>query len=292
MTDRKLLKKDAREAIRAAKPSPVLVTLAILLILTVTQILSLSLNGELDAIIAMAKKAAQGEIVLIEAAGSSGVFPWLLTIALDLMTMVVSMGYTLYTMRVHRRQGPGFGDVFDAFAFFWRVIVLSILRSFLMSIASVIYVLPATALGMFIDPLTASLVCLPFLAGPYIVMYVYRLADYILLDHPDYPAIQCLGMSRLATSGRKWEMFRLDLSFLGWVLLCIFPPMLLWVMPYTRVTFAGYYDAVMPDFMEKFRQRAEMFRADQERGFRNNSGGWSVPGESPDDDDSDDTDDE
>ena len=285
MTDRKQLKQDAREAIRAAKPSPIVVTLAVLLILAVTQLLSLSLSGELDAIIAMVKKAAQGEIALVESTGDSGLLPWLLTLALDLMTMVVSMGYTLYAIRVHRREGPGFGDVFDAFGLFLRVIVLSILRSFLMSIASVAYALPATALGMFIDPLTAALVCLPFMAVPYIVIYVYRLADYILLDHPDYPAIQCLGLSRLASSGRKWEMFKLDLSFLGWTLLCVFPPVLLWVMPYTRVTFAGYYDTVMPDFMEKFKRRAELFGAGPAQDFRDNTGGWSVPGEPQDDGD-------
>ena len=279
MTDRKLLKQNAREAIRGTRPSPVLVTLAVLLILLVTQALSLSLNGELDAYIAMAQNAARGRFVLVEAEGSAGIFPWLLTIALDLMSMVVSMGYTLYAMRVHRRQSPGFGDVFDAFGMFFRVIVLSIVRSLLVSAASFAYALPAAALGLYIDPILAAVICIPFMAPIFIVMYVYRLADYILLDNPTFPAVQCLGMGRLASRGRRWEMFLLDLSFLGWTLLCVFPPALLWVRPYIAVTYAGYYDAVMPDFMEDLQNRAgQMFTPFRGQGG-GSSGGWSVPGE-------------
>ena len=281
MTDRKLLKQDAREAIRSTSPSPLLVTLCVLLILAVTQVLTLSLNGDLDAYIATAKEVAQGNLTIVQSEGSTSVFAWLLTIALDLMSMAVSMGYTLYAMRVHRRRNPGFGDVFDAFALFLRVIVLSILRSLLVSVASFVYALPAGVLSLFIDPVAAAVVCIPFMAPIFVVMYVYRLADYILLDNPAYPAIQCMGMSRMASAGRKWEMFKLDLSFLGWLLLCVFPPMLLWVRPYMAVTFAGYYDAVIPDAMEEVRKKLEARYASFDGGSGGPLGGWSVPGQRP-----------
>lgn len=291
MPDRKELKKNAREAIRGTKPSPIWVTLVVLVILLVTQVLSLSLNGDLDAYAAMAEKAANGEFVLIESSGSTGIFPWLLTLALDLMTMVISMGYALYTLRVSRRQNPGFGDVFDAFSMFLRVIVLSLLRSILLSLVSVTYVLPATVLGLLMDPTIATVVCLPLMAPMFILAYAYRLSDFILLDTPGLPALQCLGLSRMAMRGKKWDMFKLDLSFLGWILLCLFPPAILWVRPYRQVTVAGYYDAVMPGFMEELRNRP----MPQPPTFRGN---WSVPGEGSvpgekkdDEDDFDDNDD-
>ena len=285
MPDRKELKKNAREAIRQTKPSPIWVTLAVMIILTVTQVLSLSLNGDLEAYRAMLENAANGEFVLIEASGATGIFPWLLTLALDLMTMVISMGYSLYALRTSRRKNPGFGDVFDAFSVFLRVIVLSLLRSILISLVSVVYVLPTTVVGVLLDPAVAAVVCLPLLAPIFILAYAYRFADFILLDNRGLPAIQCLGLSRMAMKGKKWDMFKLDLSFLGWLLLCLFPPVMLWVRPYMQVTVAGYYDAVMPGFMEELRSRP----MPQPPGFRgSNPGDWSIPGEKPDDDDDDD----
>jgi len=313
MTDRKELKRLAREAIRDTKPSPVWVTLVVIVILTVVQLLSLNLSGDLDAYLTMAKGFAAGDIAIAEPAVSISPLAWLLALSLNLMSMVVSMGYTLYTLRVSRRASPGFGDVFDAFAMFFRVIVLSFVQSILVSS---VYAIPMSLLSTLIDPVSASMFCLPLIVPMFMLAYAYRLADYILLDNPSFAAIQCLGLSRLAMQGRKWDMFKLDLSFLGWLLLCVFPPVWLWVRPYMSVTIAGYYDAVMPGFMEWLKTQPIPRRpGDGGPGFRNptggtgrtpgdpldgdlrdNPGGWSVPGgkrgetpdESSDENDNDD----
>lgn len=295
MTDRKELKRLAREAIRETKPSPVLVTLVVTVILGVTQLLALKLNGDLDAYIATAKSFAAGQLTITETAVNISPLAVILGLALDLMSMAVSMGYTLYALRVSRRANPGFGDVFDVFGMFIRVIVLTVVRSMIVSLCSFIYSAPATMLGMVMDPVAATLICLPLMAPMFVVMYAYRLADFILLDNPRYPAIQCLGLSRLAMKGRKWEMFKLDLSFLGWIVLCLFPPVWLWVRPYMSVTVAEYYDAVMSGFWEWL--RSQPVPTPTARSGFGNPGSWSIPGERPDgggDDaeDDDDADDE
>lgn len=281
MTDHKELKRMAREAVRDTKPSPVWVTLAVAAILIVTQVLSLKLNGELDAYIATLKEFAAGELTIVESSAVENPLAWILILALDLMSMVVSMGYALYSLRVSRRMSPGFGDVFDAFGIFFRVIVLTILRSLLLSLLSAVYVLPATVLGMVMNTTAASMICLPLLVPMFVLAYAYRFAGFILLDNPKYPAAYCLGLSRLAMKGRKWDMFKLDLSFLGWIILCVFPPMWLWVRPYMSVTSAGYYDAVMPGFREWLKNQPAL-RTPTRPGFRSNDG-WSIPGERPDD---------
>lgn len=309
MTDRKELKRLAREAIRDTKPSPVWVTLVVLAILAVVQLLSLNLSGDLDAYIAMVKSVAAGDTATAQPAVSISPLAWLLALALNLMSMIVSMGYTLYTLRVSRRASPGFGDVFDAFAMFFRVIVLSFVRSILVSS---VYAVPMSLLSTLIDPVSASMFCLPLIVPMFMLAYAYRLADYILLDNPSFAAIQCLGLSRFAMRGRKWDLFKLDLSFLGWILLCVFPPVWLWVRPYMSVTAAGYYDAVMPGFMAWLKTQPMPRRpGDGDSGFRDltggaggkpgdptdgdlsdNPGGWSVPGgkrgETPDETENDD----
>ena len=288
MIDRKALKRNAREAIRATRPHPAWVTLAALVILLVTQVLSLAVTGDLELYRGLWQSAMAGELggltdaVLnggIAVQRSIGFVPWILNLALTLMTMVISMGYSLYALRVHRRANPGFGDVFDAFGFFFRVVILSVLRSLILSALSGIYVFLATFAGTFFDPVAAAFLCLPALIPMLLASYAYRLADFLVFDHPDYSAFQCLALSRMAMHGRKWELFKLDLSFLGWILLELIPFAVLWVRPYISVVNAGFYDAVIPAFWEEVKNRpfptAPVNRAPAD---------WSVPGESRDED--------
>lgn len=46
--------------------------------------------------------------------------------------------------------------------------------------------------------------------------YAYSFAYYIKADHPDYDWRKCLKESQAMTYGHKWELFVLDLSFIGW----------------------------------------------------------------------------
>lgn len=251
MIDRKELKLDARAAMRETRPSAVWVTLAIVAILLVLQVLSLILSGDLEAYRAMYENALNGQLAMVEATGSTSFFAWLLTLALDLMTMVVSVGYTLYTLRLHRRQSPSFGDVFDAFGIFFRAVWMSILRSIVVSLWAFVYVIPATLLSFLMPAQYALLIALPFLAPMFIASYAYSMADYIMLDHRELGCAQCLSLSRAAMRGHKWEQFKLRLSFLGWYILSIVPFVYLWVYPYTMTTIAGYYERVVPDFLQK-----------------------------------------
>ncbi len=297
MIDCKELKRNARATMKEAHPHPALVTLVVLAILLVTQVLSLAVNGELALYRSLMQSAMDGELetvvyALVNGSGSvsvrsgTGLIPWLLTLALDLMTMVISMGYSLYSLRVHRREHPGVGDVFDAFGRFFRVVVLSLLRGLIISTLSGIYVFVAAFVGTFVDMYLATVLCLPALAPMFMASYAYRLADFLVFDHPEYSAVQSLALSRMAMKGRKWELCKLDLSFFGWMLLCVFPPMILWVRPYMTVAAAGFYDRVVPAFWEEVKTRQNMFTP------KNNApGGWSVPGESGDKDDPDDPDD-
>ena len=49
--------------------------------------------------------------------------------------------------------------------------------------------------------------------------YSYALTPYLLATHPDIGAKQALKLSMKLMNGKKGELFVLDLSFLGWILL-------------------------------------------------------------------------
>lgn len=83
---------------------------------------------------------------------------------------------------------------------------------------------------------------------PGIVMsYAYEMTPYILNDNPDLGAKETLDLSREMMKGHKWELFVLDLSFIGWFLLSIVTlgiADIFYVHPYYSSTHAAFYEAL------------------------------------------------
>ena len=48
--------------------------------------------------------------------------------------------------------------------------------------------------------------------------YAYSMAFYIKHDHPEYDWRQCLDESQRMMKGHKWQLFCLELSFIGWMI--------------------------------------------------------------------------
>ena len=46
--------------------------------------------------------------------------------------------------------------------------------------------------------------------------FAYSMAYYIKIDHPDYDWNACIKESMRIMRGHKWELFVLELSFIGW----------------------------------------------------------------------------
>ena len=314
MIDRKKLKADARLAMREARPHPIWVTLAIAVILAVLTGLSMYISGYFETLAELLRQAASGELVesimageetAIASEGASG-FGAFLVMAMEMMMAVLSLGYTLYCLRISRHVKASVGDVFDAFGYFLRAVVLRVMKSLVLLMIGLVFALALSFLltaviivsilvlynapeetpemllavmnAPWFLPLSAALTYIPIIAAS----YFYRLAEFFMLDNPGMSAIQSLSMSRMAMRGRKWQLFKLDLSFLGWVILSAVPFVALWVQPYITVTMANLYNEAAPQFLkemeEKLRARQEAMQKSPD--YR----GYHVPGQNRDDD--------
>lgn len=74
--------------------------------------------------------------------------------------------------------------------------------------------------------------------------YSYSMCYYIKLDHPEYSSKQCLDESERMMNGHKWELFCLDLSFIGWCLVGALTCGIgsLWVSAYVKAAGVLFYD--------------------------------------------------
>ena len=81
-------------------------------------------------------------------------------------------------------------------ALMWKLVGMSLLRSLLVGLWSLLLVIPGIIAG-----------------------YRYSMADYLLINHPEMGAVEALRRSKELMRGNKMAAFSLDWSFLGWVLL-------------------------------------------------------------------------
>lgn len=246
---------------RQARPAPFWVTLALLAVMAVLTVLGMSLDGTLAALRTMSAAALRGAVVYAEPVPTGGFLGGLLSLALEIMTMVMSVGFVIYALRVWRREKAGVGDLFDGFGVFFRAIWISVLPALLLMMWSLIYVLPVSTLAVMTGRLWPLAAGLPLLAPAIMASYAYRLAVYIMLDNPGASCWRCIRLSRQIMMGHKWQAFVLDLSFLGWALLCAVLPvagliLLVWLEAYMQVTYAGFYCKLAEDFAGRMAAQA------------------------------------
>ena len=120
----------------------------------------------------------------------------LLDLLLTAVVAVIDAGFVIFTLRTIDGSGASYWNLFDGFAMFFRIIWLYIVEGFFVFLWSLLFVFPGI-----------------------IAMYRYRMAIYLLLEHPEMSVMDCIRESKRLMSGHKWELFVFDLSFIGWALL-------------------------------------------------------------------------
>ena len=127
----------------------------------------------------------------------------------------------LYLQQCDNGQKMNPGEIFKGFSEdFGGNFILYLLRTVFIALWSLLLVIPGI-----------------------VKMYSYSMAFLVKADHPSYDWRQCLDASRELTYGHKWELFMLDLSFIGWEIvgsLCLGIGTF-WVNAYREATIVEYY---------------------------------------------------
>lgn len=80
--------------------------------------------------------------------------------------------------------------------------------------------------------------------GIFILAYAYAMVPYLLRDYPELTATEALRTSRQMMKGHKWDLFVLDLTFIGWMILCCFTLGIgfIWLQAYMSAAHAHFYE--------------------------------------------------
>ena len=74
--------------------------------------------------------------------------------------------------------------------------------------------------------------------------YEYALTPYILVERPEMSASQAIAESSRLMEGHKFDLFWLELSFIGWFILSVITLGIgfIWLEPYCQVSIAAFYN--------------------------------------------------
>ena len=96
---------------------------------------------------------------------------------------------------------------------------------------------------MFLMDLKNLLWLLLLIVPGLIKSYEYSMIPYLLAENPNLSASEAFSLSKQMTTGQKMDLFVLDLSFLGWIILGLIccGIGILFVLPYPEATRAEVY---------------------------------------------------
>lgn len=226
--DRPALKREARQAMRAARPSPMLVTLLYLLLTAgLSTLISIILSDPIVRIMELTQQGlspAQAIPVVLSAMDATGLFLHILVAAFSL---VMSFGYSRWSLNAARGEKASVSDLVSGFSMAGRVLWLNVLILVYGLILELVFAMAARLamlvfiwvpflnfVALFVLSITAAVV-------PQLLMLHYTMSTYCMLDDPELSAFASMRRSRQLMRGRIGNLLLLYLSFIGWFLLAV-----------------------------------------------------------------------
>ena len=134
---------------------------------------------------------------------------------------VISVGLCKFLLDMTtKREEPRFETLFSQFNIYLKTLGLNILITLSVCIGTILFIVPGIIVGL-----------------------MFSQSYYILSEDPSKSITQCIKQSVDMMNGHKWDLFYLELTFIGWWLLTAITVGIagLWVAPYVKVTETNFY---------------------------------------------------
>ena len=91
-----------------------------------------------------------------------------------------------------------------------------------------------------------------FIIPGIIKIFAYSQTEYLIAEFKTLPPTKAVEISKIITKGYKWNLFVMELSFLGWDFLCAlsFGIGNIFLNPYKNMAFVNAYHAMLKDALE------------------------------------------
>lgn len=129
---------------------------------------------------------------------------------------VFQLGKALYVLTFVRNRSAEYGSIFEGFQVYGKALAICFLQAIICTIWTMFFIIPGI-----------------------IARYGFRQSYFILADDPTKNPIQCMAESKMRMTGNKMNLFRLDLSFLPYLLLGYLPQVIVGVFGISAANLTG-----------------------------------------------------
>ena len=166
---------------------------------------------------------------------------------ISLFTNILSAGYALFFLNMACRRSYDIGNLFYGYKWQFRK-CLSLSGVFVL--VNLVTLLPYNiCFGMFLQTRSTGWLMGALLASSAamiistLFLLVFSQCYYLMLDFPQNPGGKTLSLCWRMMKGHKRRLFRLELSFLPLMLLCVlsFGIGFLWLNPYMQMTYTCFF---------------------------------------------------
>jgi len=231
--DRPTIKRRAKELIRQTFPHALVITLLyVLLTSTLGNLVELFSPNPLNQALSYlaAGSVSSATYALQQNSTGLGLF---LAILLTLYQSVMGFGYTVWSLHTWQGARAGFSTLLDGFSMVGRILWMQLQIFFRMlgwatviTLAGMLPLLVSSAIlanyNLFLSilgalMLVAVIICI---GGAVIAVSMrYVLVPFALAQHPEMTATMAVHEGIRLSNHHLWNLFKLELSFLGWQLL-------------------------------------------------------------------------
>ena len=180
-------------------------------------------NSELraEARVALTDKWVMGAVTTLVFGAVSGAASYIPVVGSILVALPMMYGYSIVMLSVMRGGEMNIGGLFDGFNDFGRIVGTKLLQAIYTFLWTLLLVIPGI-----------------------IKNYSYAMTDFILKDEPLLANNAAIEKSMAMMDGNKMKLFLLDLSFIGWAILCLFTFGIgfLFLQPYVQSAHAAFYE--------------------------------------------------
>lgn len=142
-----------------------------------------------------------------------------------LLLIILPLQYGLYSVFLYlsREDKLDMGLFLDGFKDFKRVFLTELMKNIYICLWSLLLIVPGI-----------------------IKSYSYAMTEFLMLDNPNLSYDEAITESMRMMQGYKMKLFMLDLSFIGWFLLCLLTLGIgfLWLHPYVYTSHAYFYETL------------------------------------------------
>ena len=141
-----------------------------------------------------------------------------------ILLLPMSWGVAVAFLEVSRGNKPDLGWLTRGYSRFSEIFLTMLLREIYVGLWTLLLIVPGI-----------------------VKSYSYALTPYILQDDPDCKYDDAICRSMALMNGHKMDLFLLDLSFIGWAILCVLTCGIgfLFLFPYWYTTRAKFYEELV-----------------------------------------------